>query len=201
MSAEVACAPLGRRDNRTAILDAAARLFSQRGVAAVSMAELCRAAKVSNGTLFHFFGSKDALVAALYLRALEAYQETIARTLEAAPTARDGVRDLVRAHVRWVLANPGPARTLHELRRGEAEQAVDAAIAERNDTFAARVGAWLKPHVERGELRRVAPDVLVAVLFGPVQVMTRDWLRSGKAKRLRASADELADAAWAALAP
>ncbi len=187
------------RDNREAILVAALALSSEKGLDAVSTAEVCRAAGVSNGTMFHFFPTKDALAAALYLRALESYQGAIVAGLERARSARAGVRSLVLEHLRWILAHPEQARFLHE-ERGDAGPTLQREIAARNEVFFNRVSEWLRPHVARGTLRKVPVDVLVALVFGPIQTITRTWLRGGDAARLRAVAPMLADAAWAALA-
>lgn len=51
--------------NRAAVLDAAARLFAERGVEAVSMDQVAAAAGVGKGTLFRRFGDKAGLAAAL----------------------------------------------------------------------------------------------------------------------------------------
>ena len=46
------------------IVDAAARLFAEKGVAAVGMAEVARAAGCSRATLYRYFDSRDAVRAA-----------------------------------------------------------------------------------------------------------------------------------------
>jgi AcrR family transcriptional regulator len=51
--------------NRAAVLRAAARLFADHGVAAVSMDQVAEAAGVGKGTLFRRFGDKSGLAAAL----------------------------------------------------------------------------------------------------------------------------------------
>ena len=51
--------------NREAILDAAARLFRDNGVEAVSMDAIAAAAGVGKGTLFRRFGDKSGLAIAL----------------------------------------------------------------------------------------------------------------------------------------
>ncbi len=189
---------MARRDLREAILEAALRLSAQDGFDTLSTAEVCRAAGASNGSMFHHFPTKAALGAALYLRTLEHYQDAIAASLEGARTARDGIRGLVLTHVRWVLAHPVEARLLHERRRSG--QAPDGEVDARNRAFLARISAWLRPHLEAGRVRGWPPDVLVAVLFGPVHALTRGWMRGEPARRLEAAAPHLADAAWAALA-
>ncbi len=51
--------------NRAAVLEAAARLFAEHGVAAVSMDQIAAAAGVGKGTLFRRFGDKSGLAVAL----------------------------------------------------------------------------------------------------------------------------------------
>ncbi|KZB79926.1 TetR/AcrR family transcriptional regulator [Amycolatopsis regifaucium] len=51
--------------NRAAILDAAASLFAEHGVDAVSMDQVAAAAGVGKGTLFRRFGDKAGLAASL----------------------------------------------------------------------------------------------------------------------------------------
>ncbi|MFJ8043392.1 TetR/AcrR family transcriptional regulator [Kitasatospora sp. NPDC096147] len=51
--------------NRAAVLEAAARLFAEHGVEAVSMDQIATAAGVGKGTLFRRFGDKSGLAAAL----------------------------------------------------------------------------------------------------------------------------------------
>src|SRR5215471_16724136 len=51
--------------NRAAVLQAAARLFAEHGVAAVSMDQVAAAAGVGKGMVFRRFGDKSGLAAAL----------------------------------------------------------------------------------------------------------------------------------------
>jgi AcrR family transcriptional regulator len=51
--------------NRVAVLQAAARLFAEHGVAAVSMDQVAAAAGVGKGTIFRRFGDKAGLAVAL----------------------------------------------------------------------------------------------------------------------------------------
>jgi AcrR family transcriptional regulator len=51
--------------NRAAVLAAAARLFAEHGVAAVSMDQVAAAAGVGKGTIFRRFGDKSGLAVAL----------------------------------------------------------------------------------------------------------------------------------------
>lgn len=52
---------------RDALLNSALTLFSEQGIHATSTASIAKHAGVANGTLFHHFENKQALVAALYI--------------------------------------------------------------------------------------------------------------------------------------
>jgi len=56
-----------RADNRLpALLDAAARLFAERGYAATSMRDIAQAASMLPGSLYYHFAAKEDLLAAVY---------------------------------------------------------------------------------------------------------------------------------------
>ncbi|MBA8948812.1 TetR/AcrR family transcriptional regulator [Actinomadura namibiensis] len=63
--------------NRAAVLEAAARLFAEHGVAAVSMDQVAAAAGVGKGTLFRRFGDKAGLASALLDARERVLQEAI----------------------------------------------------------------------------------------------------------------------------
>jgi len=54
-------------DKRRAILDAALRIFSERGIADAPTSAISKAAGVAEGTLFTYFKTKNDLMNALYL--------------------------------------------------------------------------------------------------------------------------------------
>ncbi|HET9992067.1 MAG TPA: TetR/AcrR family transcriptional regulator [Kofleriaceae bacterium] len=53
-------------DKRRRILDAALRAFAERGYHGTAVPEVAQAAKVSTGTLYHYFDSKEVLVNEVY---------------------------------------------------------------------------------------------------------------------------------------
>ena len=63
------------------ILDAAAELFVQRGVAAVGMAEVAEAAGCSRATLYRYFDSRDALRGAFIHRETTRVADEVARSI------------------------------------------------------------------------------------------------------------------------
>jgi AcrR family transcriptional regulator len=70
-------------DNRRRILSAARTLFEERGVEAVSMAEIGRAAGVGQGTLYRRFEHKGDLCAALLRERMAQFTEELRPRVEA----------------------------------------------------------------------------------------------------------------------
>jgi AcrR family transcriptional regulator len=65
--------------NREKVLDAARRLFAERGVENVTVAQIARAAGVGKGTVFHRFGDRAGLVMALVDEHERALQDELLR--------------------------------------------------------------------------------------------------------------------------
>jgi AcrR family transcriptional regulator len=65
--------------NRKRVLEAARTLFAERGVHAVTMSDVARAAGVAKGTVFHRFGDRPGLAQALVDEAERDLQERLLR--------------------------------------------------------------------------------------------------------------------------
>jgi AcrR family transcriptional regulator len=185
-----------QRDARhQAVLAAALDVFLEHGVAAASIEEIRRRSGASVGSLYHRYGSKEGIAAAVYDDALAGYQQVFLATLERDDTAEATVKAVVGAHLRWVQCHPDQAEFLFT---GHA--AARDAVRERNAAFFARVLAWLRPRIAAGELRDVPAHALYALWLGPSQELARDWLARGRRGSLQAHAQLLGDAAWRSLA-
>lgn len=59
-------APRGKQQVKQALIEAGIKLFSERGMASVSVRELAETAGVNHSLLFRHFGGKDALIQAVF---------------------------------------------------------------------------------------------------------------------------------------
>jgi AcrR family transcriptional regulator len=100
--------------NREKILAAALRLFTVQGVDATPTAQISKDAKVSTGTLFHYFPDKTSLIDQLYLSIKKDLAEAIrSNDNETLPTKQRFERCL-RGYIAWGVANPEKVRFLDQ---------------------------------------------------------------------------------------
>jgi AcrR family transcriptional regulator len=184
----------GRRE---AILEAARACFEEHGYAATTIELIAARSGSSNGSIYHHFGSKDGILAALYTSALASYQEGLLGLLrEHADDAEAGIRGAVVHHLEWVEAHPHETRTLFEHRQTLERTARAGVLREQNRAALAEAGAWTARHIEAGTIRDLGPAAARAVWLGPAQLVARDWVAGRLRGKPTALAPALADAAW-----
>jgi AcrR family transcriptional regulator len=173
------------------ILDAALRAFTDKGYAAATVADVRELSGASTGSIYHHFGDKEGLAAALYLEALRDYQQGVLAVLGRESDAERGIKALVRHYLRWVAAHPDLARFLLA---GRPPGAADRR-EEMNRELMTAVAEWLRG---RG-LRPMPRDLFYVVLLGPAQEFTRHWLEGRTRTSITTAERNLAEAAWRAL--
>jgi AcrR family transcriptional regulator len=181
---------------REAILTAALDCFVRQGYTATTVEDICRASGASVGSVYHHFGGKDRIAAALYVDSLAGYQAGFLATLRAHEDARAGVEGVVRHHVGWVRDHPDVARFVLAVGETEVVAAAASVLRRRNRAFFAAVGEWFGGHPGLPDL---APDLLEPLLLGPAQEFARHWLAGRATTTPERAQDVLAAAAWNAL--
>jgi AcrR family transcriptional regulator len=181
---------------REAILSAALRCFVRRGYTATTIADIRRASGASVGSLYHHFGGKDRIAAALYVDGLAGYQAGFLAALREHDDARAAVEALVGHHLAWVREHPDLARFILAVGETEVLAAAAPELRRRNRAFFAAVGHWF---AGRPELPDLPSDLLESLLLGPTQEFARHWLAGRAATTPERAEPVLAAAAWRAL--
>ncbi|MEU7532334.1 TetR/AcrR family transcriptional regulator [Saccharothrix sp. NPDC042600] len=177
-----------RSRSQQAVLDAALALVEE-GLP-VTISALTARSGVSNGSIYHHFGSRDGLFAVLY-------EESFARCVAAmVPAIELGdaekvVRGMALRYLDWVAANPGRARFLYA-------EPLSADPAVKLATFAP-VAAWFAERAAEGSVRGFPLWALDPVVMGPAHECARRFLMG--AFDLAQARDVVADAVWGAVAP
>jgi AcrR family transcriptional regulator len=177
---------------REDLLAAGLAVFDRDGFEGATVAAIRTRARASNGSFFHFFGSKKELAGTLFLEILARYHAAVIAAVDepcGARGAREGVARLIRAHLEWVVNSRREARYLFEISRSEWTEEIRGAQRAQNSRLAEAVERWRAPLVERGELLPMTSSLFFSQIIGPAQIFCRAWL-SG---RDRADPREQAD--------
>ncbi len=178
---------------------AALRLFTVHGYAGTSMEQVRREAGVSNGSLYHHFGSRADLAARLLLEGMARSQQVVLQVLADASDAEQGVRNVVHAQLGWIQEHAELARLLYGDLPDDVLLAAEPTFGEQNRHYVNVVGGWLRAQAEQGTLVRRPFGVTHALWLGPGQEFARHWLRGRSRLAPTEVAADLADGAWRAL--
>ena len=102
-------------DKKHAILDAATRLFAERGLAAAPTSEISNWAGVAEGTLFTYFRTKDDLINSLYREIKLELADAMMSDFPRKKNVRTRLRHVWDRYVNWGIANPSQRKVLAQL--------------------------------------------------------------------------------------
>jgi AcrR family transcriptional regulator len=153
-------------DPRDRILAAALDLFEERGFDATAVPEVAKRAGVATGSIYRYFASKDDLVNALYRDWKQRYYETVLTEPPANANTREAFSHYWRGMAAFARQNPKAARflDLHH-HRG---YLVDESLKPERDGQAI-ASAFVTRGVASGEVRKIAPMVLIALMTGAMR--------------------------------
>jgi AcrR family transcriptional regulator len=192
-------ATVERTDRRGHILAAALRVISERGYQRATIEEIRAASGASTGSIYHHFGGKQELAAALYVAGLRDYQRSFLAVLERGAGAEATVRAIVANHLAWIAANPDMARYLMSSREADVVRATDRELRTMNRAVIGATRKWIESEVERGGIRALPTALYYAILIGPAQEFARQWVRGRDEGAMEEAERVLPDAAWRAV--
>ncbi len=160
-------------DKRNAILDAATRVFAERGLSAAPTSEISKQAGVAEGTLFTYFKTKDDLINALYREIKIELADAMMSGFPRKKSVRTRLRHVWDSYVNWGVTNPEQRKVLAQLQVSEtlSKESIEAGGAPfveiQNMTRDA-----IEHHILRGDL----PIELISKMLGALAEATMDLI-------------------------
>ena len=96
---------LEKKEAKQRILDTAAKLFAQRGYAAVGVREIAAQAEVNLAMISYYFNGKVGILQQLLLEFHEQYYQVIKEVIDRDLTGEESVRAIVRSMIFFVKEN------------------------------------------------------------------------------------------------
>lgn len=188
--------PGRRAELKRDIFRKALALFNEQGIEATTIEMIRAECDTSVGAIYHHFGNKEGLVAALFFTALDDQARLRDSYMADAGTARAGVYALVHSYVDWVDSQPEWARFQYHARFAVTKGPFKDELAERNKARNKVLLQWLSDPAHRGEMGSFPSELLLSLIIGQADSYCRAWL-SGRTKGSpKAYRDVLAEAAW-----
>lgn len=177
-----------------AILDATLAVVLDRGAPAATVAAIAAASGAPTGSLYHRFGSREDLLARLWVRAAERSQERFLSALGTHPDPAEAARAAGLSVFDFVRDSPGDARLLVCLRREDLLGVPsDARLRTELERVNAPVEAALRELAVRfaGAASRPLLDLLALATIDLPQGAVRRHLSAGRRPpaRLRPALD------------
>ena len=196
---EQAC-PGERGATRRAVLRHALACFNQTGIEATTIEDLRQGSGQSVGSIYHHFGNKEGVAAALFFAGLDDQTRAIEARTAGAADPHAVVAALVAAYAGWVTALPELAAFLFMARETIAQGPHGAGLRERLQARYDPIDQRLTEGVRQGQIAELPAELIPALVLGGTESYCRAWLAGRRAAAPSAYAGLLAEAAWRSIA-
>ena len=180
-------------ESRMRLLDAAERLFHERGYSAVSMADIAEATGIRKASLYHHVpGGKEELFVEVSVRTFERHKEGISKALAQAEAE---FKAQLQAASRWMIDH-APLGLLAMLQNDMPELTEEHAMGLEGQLM---TSLWqpltqvFEAAKERGEIRMVDTDTFVGAFISMMDGLTYIGTTKVATRPMEEVADELID--------
>lgn len=188
--------PGRRAELKRIILEKALACFNEQGIEATTIEMIRAACDTSIGAMYHHFGNKEGLVAALFFVALDDQARLRAQYLDDVQTMQQAVHALVYSYVDWVDQYPEWARFLFAARFTVARGPHQQALADRNKTGNKQLFLQFAQFSQSQERHDLPAELLPSLIIGAAENYSRAWLSERVVKSPKAYRQQLAETAW-----
>lgn len=190
-------------DKKRKILRIALECFTNHGVEGTTIDMIRASSGMSVGSLYHHFGNKDKIAAALFIEGMRQFgelaREYLARVKADQGSAEDGVKALVHANIDWIAENPDWARFVFQHRSAVINAGKEGSLNSDLKSFRYELIEWFLPFAQQGKFRAMPMEIFSAQITGPTHEYARHWLSGRYAAPITKHKAMLADAAWRAV--
>jgi AcrR family transcriptional regulator len=162
---------------REQLLDAAAQVFLDRGLAQATIADVAEAAGLAKGTVYLYFDSKSALLTALRARYTSQWLARSGRL--DAPPGRGGYRRRLRSVLGEMYDFHAGNQRLHHLLFHAAEVSEDEPLERAREDLV----RFLSRGAEAGEFTVDDPEATASFLLDGLHGLVRRFLHDGRSRR------------------
>jgi AcrR family transcriptional regulator len=156
---------------RERLVDAAERLFAQRGLEAVTMRQLAAELGVSPMTPYRYFADKDAILTAVRTRAFTRHAEALELAFEQDADLLQRANAVGRAYLDFALSHPEAYKLMFDVKQPDdaARPELVAAGARSRATMTAHLKAMIDGGMLKGDADLIG-HMFWSALHGAIQL-------------------------------
>jgi AcrR family transcriptional regulator len=188
--------PGPRKAHKRHILSCALACFDEFGIEATTIDTIRERASSSVGSIYHHFGNKDGLIAALFIAALDDQFSMAEPRMLRATTPRESVEALIRTYLEWVTQEPQLARFLFRARQLVASGPYKEELAKRNKQRRETLFKQLATGIKEGVILPLPKETFASLLIGQSENYCRAWLAQRVKAKPTLYVDIFVQAAW-----
>jgi len=174
------------------IIDAATRIFAQKGFFNAKVSEIAGEAGVADGTIYIYFENKDDILISLFEEQMQTVLDNMVTQLESEDDPAEKLKTFALVHLRLIQKS----KDMAEIIQVELRQSSKFMKEYENKKFAQYldlIGDIVREGQEQGVFdRNVIPGVAKRAFFGALDEMSRFWvLSSRKRYDIEVAADQI----------
>ena len=186
-----------KKVKREKILDAAIKVFSQKGRSSTKISDLAERAGIGKGTVYEYFQSKDEVFAASFYHFMEKFEEVISRRLF---RIQDPLKKLRVYFSAWTEILEGDYLDYLEIvldfwaegvRKGDDSWKIDLSRFYAENVSV--LDSLLAECVARGEVKPVDTTLIASTMLGALDGLLIQWVFNRDAFEIRMAVDLFVD--------
>ncbi len=193
-----------RERQRREMLEAALRLFSEKGYHNVTMHEIAEGAEFAIGTLYKYFKNKEDLYRALLLETADEFHAGILKAIEEKEDEIDKFRNFVRTKAELFRIHLPLIRLYFSETYGESfnlKSGLDSEIRRRHDESLKTLASVFESGMKKRRFKRIAdPYSLAIALDGITTAFLFQWIEAPECRPFPEDPDAILDILFKGLA-
>ncbi|MEL6820315.1 MAG: TetR/AcrR family transcriptional regulator [Calditrichota bacterium] len=174
-----------------AILEAARDIFIRDGYENATVADIAKHVNIVEGTVFHYFGSKQGLVVKVMEHFYNEITGNLIAGLSSIKGSREQLRFAIRYHLKTLLENAELCRVLFKESRGARSELIDD-IRRLNREYIQPLNRIIEEGIQSGELRAsVNPLLIRNVVYGSIEHLLWSHLFENRTINVEQSTEEI----------
>jgi len=164
------------------IIQAATKVFAQKGFYNSKVADVAREANVADGTIYLYFKNKDDLLISIFENSMDSFTSEVQREMGTATNPIEKLSKFIKLHLELVRQNPDTAQVLQiELR--QSSKFMKEYAATKFIDYLNIISQILEEGQTKGFIKKtINPFIIKRAIFGAVDEMALEWVLMRKKK-------------------